>query len=207
MEGSIRGGLSGIVTLVKTNKTERGASLYLADKSLLEFFTKCDEEFAEECRKEGCRHCEGRLHVANYFRKPRGLGIDSKLLRLSFCCEREGCRKRHTPASVRFLGPKVYFGLVVVLIAAMSHGLSPDRVCRLREGFGVSRRTLQRWRTWWLESFVKSRFWKEARARFAPALDEQLLPRSLCAAFELADGEFQLQSVRIMTFLRPLYAP
>jgi hypothetical protein len=47
---------------------------------------------------------------------------------------------------VRFLGRKVYGGFIVVLLAAMSHGLSADRVRRLRELTGADRRTLERWR-------------------------------------------------------------
>jgi hypothetical protein len=38
--------------------------------------------------------------------------------RFSFCCDRDGCRNRATPPSVRFLGRKVYLGAVVMLISA-----------------------------------------------------------------------------------------
>ncbi|NLS97786.1 MAG: hypothetical protein GXX96_37065 [Planctomycetaceae bacterium] len=40
--------------------------------------------------------------------------------------DRDGCRKRTTPLSVRFLGRKVYLGAVVVLVAAMRQGPSPS---------------------------------------------------------------------------------
>jgi hypothetical protein len=65
---------------------------------------------------------------------------------------------------VRFLGRKIYWGVVVVLMTAMQHGAKPTRVEILRERLGIDRRTLERWRTWWLVTFVESRFWKEARA-------------------------------------------
>ena len=58
----------------------------------------------------------------------------------------EGCRRRHTPPSVRFLGRRVYVGLVVVLVSAMRHGLTAPRVQRLREQLGIDRQTLERWR-------------------------------------------------------------
>ena len=48
--------------------------------------------------------------------------------------------------SVRFLGRKVYVGIVVVLVSAMDHGLKPERVQVLRESLGIDRRTLQHWR-------------------------------------------------------------
>ena len=84
-----------------------------------------------------------------------------------------------TPPSMRFLGRKVYAGFIVVLVAAMHHGLSADRVHRLREVLGIDRRTLTHWRDWWLESFVASSFWKAARGRLMPPVCQQTLPLSL----------------------------
>ena len=69
--------------------------------------------------------------------------------RLSFCCDRDGCRKRVTPPSVRFLGRKVYLGAVVILVAAMRQGPSPRRVRELSSLFGVDRRTIARWQVFW----------------------------------------------------------
>jgi hypothetical protein len=77
----------------------------------------------------------------------------------------EDCRRRRTPESVRFLGRRVYAGLVVVLITAMIHGLKPSRVRRIREALQIDSRTLKRWRQWWLDNFVRSSFWRAARAR------------------------------------------
>ena len=72
------------------------------------FLLAVDQDLAEETRKKACP-CGGRLHCANYLRKPRGTPVqlpEPQCLRLSFCCDRDGCRKRVTPPSVRFLGPK-----------------------------------------------------------------------------------------------------
>ena len=80
-----------------------------------------DHDLAEKTRKDACP-CGGRLHAANYLRKPRGTveQLPPPLcLRLSFCCDRDGCRKRVTPPSVRFLGRKVYLGAVVILISSL----------------------------------------------------------------------------------------
>ena len=76
-------------------------------------------------------YCGGKLHRADYDRKPRGGPQWDR--RYSFCCDEEDCRRRRTPESVRFLGSRVYAGLIVVLISAMMHGLKPERVRRIRE--------------------------------------------------------------------------
>ncbi len=88
------------------------------------------------------------------------------------------------PPSVRFLGRRVYAGFVVVLKTAMHHGLTAGRIAKLGAILpDADRRTLQRWRRWWLENFVHGPFWKAARARFVPPLCETRLPLSLCERF------------------------
>lgn len=81
------------------------------------------------------------------------------------------------------MGRKIYVGTVVILVSAMRHGLNPGAVQILCESMGIDRRTLERWREWWLETFVESLFWKAVRARFMPLLCEKTLPLSLCEAF------------------------
>ena len=103
--------------------------------------------------------------------------------------------------SVRFLGRKVYVGIVVVLVSAMDHGLKPERVQVLRESLGIDRRTLQHWRQWWLDNFVQSPFWQVARARFASPLCLRTLPWSLLQAFGMERRDRLLE---LMKFLSPL---
>ena len=148
------------------------------------FLFSVDEELAQATCKEGCP-CGGRLHCANYPRKPRGSESlpESYGHRLSFCCNQDGCRKRATPPSVRFLGRKVYLGAVVVLVAAMQQGPSPRRVRELSKLFGADRRTIARWRVFWREHFPQTPFWKLARARFTRQLAVAELPRALLDAF------------------------
>lgn len=171
----------------------------LADASLPGALLKIDEDLAAETRGAGCRFCGGSLHSARYPRKPRGepLGSAAYDRRLSFCCE--SCRRRATPASVRFLGRRVYVSGVVVLLSAMLHGITPSRATRLKEFLGVSRQTLSRWRAWWLTSFPAARFWKAAKARFAPAVDTLALPASLLAAFPGADRERLVGTLRLLS--------
>ena len=99
---------------------------FVSDSRFYHFLFHIDQEMANEAQSEGCTHCGGRLHVASYPRKPRGIRCvldESCESRLSFCCATEGCRRRCTPPSVRFLGRKVYLGTMVVLVMAMEYGL------------------------------------------------------------------------------------
>ena len=172
---------------------------HLADENLRQLLEKVDADLLQDAQVRGCQWCEGKLHRADYERKPRGGPAWDR--RFSLCCAEEGCRRRHTPPSVRFLGRRVYVGLVVVLVSAMRHGLTAPRVQRIREQLGIDRRTLERWRQWWLATFVQGSFWKAAKARFLPRLCEATLPWSLAQAFgvECADG-----LRRLLEFLAPL---
>ena len=157
----------------------------LRDASFWSFLLSVDEDLAGIARQKACP-CGGRLHRANYPRNPRGGPDDlpgEYRYRFSFCCDRDGCRKRVTPPSVRFLGPKVYLGAVVVLVAAMRQGPSPRRVSELSRLFDADRRTIARWQVFWREHFPRTPFWKVARARFVPVVDVSTLPRSLLEAF------------------------
>jgi len=174
---------------------------YLSDQrsrsALWSVLTKIDAEAAAQARTQGCA-CGGALHRANYTRKVRGIEEDVK--RDSFCCEREGCRRRTTPASVRFLGRRVYAGFIVVLLSALRHRLTVSRVTVLQEQLGVDRRTLERWRVWWQEQFLRSATWRTERGRFVPPPDETTLPWSLWKRFRARGSERLLDLLR---FLRP----
>ncbi len=153
--------------------------------SFWSFLLAVDEDLAEETRKKGCR-CGGRLHRANYPRKPRGAGLELtefQSQRLSFCCDRDGCRKRATSPSVRFLGRKVYLAAIVILVSAMRQGLTPRRARELSERFDADESTIVRWQTFWREHFPQTSFWKVARARFVTLGEIVSLPLSLVDAF------------------------
>jgi hypothetical protein len=175
------------------------------DAKFYHVLDRIDAELADATRRAGCLVCRGRLHSARYPRKPRGGPADlpaSYERRASFCCAVDGCRKRATPSSVRFLGRRVYLGAVVVLASAMRHGVSAFRARQLKELFGASRRTLERWRTWWLETFPASRFWQSLRGRFMPAVDERTLPLAVLERFE---GEHEGSPVAAMLrLLQPI---
>jgi hypothetical protein len=176
----------------------------LRDRKLYEWLERVDADLAAKVHSEGCPDCGAKLHRGDYKRKPRG-GIaevmEGWLNRLSFCCSQKGCRKRKTPPSVRFLGRKVYLGVIVVLATAMMHGLSAKRVERLRETVGMDRRTLQRWREWWTETFVKGSFWKAERCAFHRRINEAIMPLSLMETFAAHRREGM---TKLLEFLSPI---
>lgn len=176
----------------------------LEDSRLYALLLKFDGDLAAIARGSGCS-CGGTLHSARYGRKPRGWlaaqpkGYDR---RHSFCCAEDGCRKRTTPPSVRFLGPKVYLGAVVALVTALRHGANARRAAELGRAIGASRRTLARWRTWWRELFTATPFWRAARALWVPAVAEAELPASLLERF--VEIEDWMRLVRLLDFVRPV---
>jgi len=177
----------------------------LADATFWAFLFTVDQDLARTARAKQCPECGCRLHCADFPRKPRGARDlpDEYRLRLSFCCARDGCRKRVTPPSVRFLGRKVYLGAVVVLVSAMRQGPSPRRVGELTELFAVSRDTIYRWREFWNEHFPKTTFWRLARARLVPAFEIVDFPRSLLEAFVATDDDRDGWS-KLLLFLAPI---
>jgi hypothetical protein len=175
-----------------------------ADRRLYEHLLLIDRELCEKARRERCPQCAGRLDSSAYPRKPRGLPPDldeAHTRRLSLCCD--VCRQRVTPPSVRFLGRRVYTG--VVLLLASARRLTAARLRELQALLGVDRRTLYRWRRWWQESLVRSSWWRLARGQFLPPLDESCLPAALLERFEGADPARRL--VQVLAFLAPLSVP
>jgi len=176
--------------------------------SFWSFLRAVDDDLAAETRKKGCS-CGGRLHSANYLRKPRGTPAklsEQECLRLSFCCDRDSCRKRTTPRSVRFLGRKVYLGAIVILISAMRQGPSPRRVRELSARFGADESTITRWQTFWREHFPQTPFWKVARASLVPVAEILTLPYSLVDFFLSRNRRCRGWTL-LLQFLSPITVP
>jgi hypothetical protein len=177
----------------------------LRSGSFWTFLLSIDKDLAERTRQKACS-CGGRLHCANYPRAPRGGPGDlpeEYRYRFSFCCDREGCRKRVTPPSVRFLGRKVYLGAVVILISAMRQGPTPRRVRELSRLFGVDGATIARWQAYWRDHFSRTPFWKVARARLVPVVEIVSLPLSILEAF-LRTADQRQGWARLLKFLSPI---
>jgi len=177
----------------------------LGSVTFIQLLLKIDEDIAAEARSQPCALCGGPMYVANYKRNPRGApaGIDSTRfsLRFSFCCGTEGCRKRRTPPSARYLGRRVYLGAVVVLLSAMCHGVTSARARQLRELLGVDRRTVGQWRRWWQETFTRTPFWKARKGRLRRPIDQRTLPHSLLHRFS---GTLQERTIELLQFISPL---
>ena len=177
----------------------------LHSASFWSFLLSIDKDLAERTRQMACP-CGGRLHCANYPRSPRG-GPDrlpeQYNYRFSFCCDRDGCRKRNTPPSVRFLGRKVYLGAVVVLISAMRQGPTPRRVRELSSLFDVDRATIDRWQAFWRDNVSQTPFWKFARGRLIPVVEITAFRRSLLEAF-LGTEDPQQGWSNLLRFLSPI---
>lgn len=126
-----------------------------------EFFAaleQADEDISRRVAACGCGACGGPLHRGDYERKPRGALIAAAgaehVTRFSLCCGREGCRKRSTPPSLRFLGRRVYLGVVVIVASMFAQVVAS--AAELRRVTGVPTRTMQRWLGWWCGPFVST---------------------------------------------------
>jgi hypothetical protein len=175
----------------------------LRDTRFYELLLGFDRQIAESAHADRCQRCGAVLHWGSFGRKPRGVPVGlgpEHLQRFSLCCAADGCRKRETPSSLRFLGRKVFLGAMVVLISAMQSSLTPGRVRQLEALVGVSRRTVARWRDWWRTVFAESPFWRTHRA-LAPAASTADLPDSLLQAFE---GAIERQLILLLRFLAPI---
>ena len=167
------------------------------------FLEAIDRERAQAVRLLGCS-CGGPLHQGHFQRKPRWGGTRARgavdTTRFSFCCG--ACRQRTMPASVRFLGRRVYWGATVVLATALCCGLSLRRGTQLSEQFDVPIQTILRWRQWWLNDFVASPLWQVLRGRFLPPVVASDLPGELLVRALPADERGAMAAV--LRWIAPL---
>ena len=176
----------------------------LLSPTFFSFLLEIDRESATEARLLGCLACGGPLHQGHYQRKPRGYGCGARspmdTIRFSFCCG--DCRKRSKPVSVRFLGRRVYWSVMVVLATALCAGLNLRRGQQLCEQLGVPVRTILRWRQWWLSDFTTSPVWLALRGRFLPPVAAADLPGELLRRAVAKDEGGAM--VTVLRWLAPL---
>jgi hypothetical protein len=179
---------------------------FLADASFWQSLSELDQLIAEQVRVKGCPYCGDVLHAASYPRKPRGIARavlgEHYQSRLSFCCQRDGCRKRCTPPSVRFLGRKVYLGVAITLICAVKQGLSASRRTRLIDELDLWPQTFYRWQRFWREQVPATSYWQTLRARLMPSTDISTLPDGLLS--QLSGENLCHQIVRFAQLMTPL---
>lgn len=177
---------------------------FIYDASFYQLLVRIDQDIAQQVQQAGCP-CGGVLHSACYPRKPRGVrdALSAQdTVRFSFCCAVDGCRARATPPSVRFLGRRVYMGVIVVLLTALHHGLNPARTSRLIKQLNVPAQTLTRWRRWWQERFPQTRCWRAEQGQFIPPIDTSRLPDSLLV--RLQGGDLAIKLCRLLLLVAPV---
>jgi len=175
------------------------------DASFYQSLFQLDQAIAADVQAAGCRHCGGRLHVADYPRKPRGVrsALDETYqYRLSFCCATDGCRRRTTPPSVRFLGRKVYLGVVIILVTALTHGLTPRHRRLLIDRLDLWPQTIARWQRWWREQVPLTRCWQALRCRFVPPIAVRALPGALLG--RLTGSDLAMRVRQLLVLITPL---
>jgi hypothetical protein len=170
-----------------------------------EFFgllVRADEAVTRRVAAEGCAVCDGPLHRSDYDRKPRGALIapagEAFVRRFSLCCGREGCRKRATPPSLRFLGRRVYLGAVVIVASMVA--LALRAAGEIRRQTGVPARTVQRWLGWWQGPFLDTEVFVTICARLI-GVDVGRVPASIVCRLE---GTRTERVRRMLEWLAPL---
>lgn len=170
-----------------------------------EFFValvEIDEKTVKQVAEGDCPLCGGPLHRSDYARKPRGALMaaagEEFLTRFSLCCGSEGCRKRATPPSLRFLGRRVYLGAVVIVASVIAQALATAEA--IRKATGVPARTTRRWRGWWQGAFLSSEVFVALCARLIGVAAEEL-PKSVVLSL-VGTPEERVQS--LLQWLKPL---
>ena len=179
---------------------------FVAEPRFFSFLLEIDRSIAREAHKVPCRYCGGKLDQADFHRAGYGLPDEAPAevrRRFSFCCRRDGCRRRLTPDSVRFLRGMAYTAIVRVLAAAIHHGLTPDRANFIKKNLHVSRQTSSLWIKWWREVFTPSPFWQKMRGLFMPPLDETKLPLALMNYFAIKSDTAEVSAKSIVKFIAP----
>ncbi len=142
-----------------------------------------DCHFSETLKEKGCPFCNGALHQADYPRKPRGPFkslSEEYQKRHSLCCSCENCRKRSLPPSCRFMGRKVYFWPVILIVMALrqnrEESYSAGRLMRL---FNIPRNTLKRWFQFFKECFSLLPQWQRVRGLIPTSISNHETPGNL----------------------------
>lgn len=155
--------------------------------SLFRILHRIDTDLCKQLRQQGCPYCVGPLHQSNYERKPRG-GPDNipdeYLIRQSLCCGRPECRRRALPQSCLFMGRRVYWGCVILVVMTLKQNRADGPSARkIKEMFGISRKTLKRWIAYFRDQFPASSQWQRLRGRLASAVSSNKLPAELVHYF------------------------
>jgi hypothetical protein len=176
----------------------------MTEATLFEVLFRIDHDLAEQTKNKGCPLCGGPLHHAHYDRKPRGCPNlpEAVCKRLGLCCGREGCRNRVLPPSCLFFGRKVYLGAIILFVVALKQRrLSRYNAAQLRERFGASKETIQRWIDWFCEEFPKTDRWRRLRGLVSPSVENNAIPAGLLKQFAKQATDMQAALISCLKFL------
>jgi hypothetical protein len=151
----------------------------LRDTRFYELLLGFDRQIADAAHADRCQKCGAALHWGSYERKPRGgpvgLGPEHRR-RFSLCCAADGCRKRETPGSLRFLGRKVFLGAMVVVAISYSCPILRQLMSKLMSGRTAEQRIhgfahkMLKIESWIWTSIADSRvFWTQTTDMVRPA--------------------------------------
>lgn len=155
--------------------------------SLFRILYQIDADLSKQQQQQRCPYCIGPLHQSNYARKPRGgpKNIpDEYMNRHSLCCGREDCRRRTLPPSCRFMGRRVYWGCVILVVMTLRQNRQAGQLARrLLEQLEISRETLKQWIVYFRDEFPTGSWWQGLRGRISPSIGNNELPGRLVHYF------------------------
>ena len=164
-----------------------------------------DRDLATAQKQLRCPRCGGPLHDAYYVRKPRGGPAklpDEYSVRMSLCCGREGCRRRCLPPSCLFMGRRVYWSSVILIVVTLrqqrTQGFSARKV---KELFGTTHQTLLRWMAYFRDEFPRSPSWRSIRGRVSAQVSNDTLPSSLIVHFMSSHESLQSGLIACLSLL------
>lgn len=174
--------------------------------SFYRFIQQIDLDIVKSAQAIPCSHCGDRLDRSDYGRKPRGviLNTDDDLRRYSLCCRQDGCRKRFTCKSLRFMGRKVFLGFFILFASSLPKNAEGSSVHRVSKDLDVSPQTLSRWLKYWREDFSKSTFWRREQGLFLPPVVEDNYAAMLISRFSVQARDHHSWST-LLTFLAPCF--
>ena len=159
----------------------------LQKASLFSLLHRIDLDLAEQVQIKGCPFCSSALHQANYERKPRGGPVsipEEYLIRRSLCCAGPECRRRTKPPSSLFMGRRVYWGCVILVVMTLGQGrLCGASIAKMERLFSISRQTIKRWIAWFRDEFPQSAQWHRLRGRVICTVSNDDLPSALVFHF------------------------
>lgn len=166
---------------------------------------KIDIDLAHQCRQKRCSYCGGPLYLACYQRKPRG-GPENipeeYMVRQSLCCGQEACRRRTLPPSCLFMGRRIYWSCVILVVMVLRQERPRGAKTRkLMQIFGIDRKTLFRWIAYFRDEFPRSSQWKSLRGRISTEVADNMLPANLVQYFLKHTESLEEGLIKCLRFL------